>query len=328
MTSPHVTVAVSTYNRAHLVGRAIASVRAPSIEDLEVLAVDDGSTDDTPAVLARIDDRRLRIVRHDQNRGISRARNTAIAAATGEWIAFLDDDNEWAPDYLERQLSLATTHAGADVVYCRARRLDARTGREMVVPFRMAQGRVFDDLVSGWIPLVSCTLFRRTALTVAGGFDESLNASEDRDLFLRLGQQTAFVGTEHILVTRHEHVGAQLSRNYAMLRRDADRLDTKWKAAVVASCGWIAYRRWRAMLVAVAEMAATLQAIEGGRRLDGVRSVGRLASHLPWSFPAVARAAVMTALGLRAFGRAGLIWSAIRANLLGTARARPYHHRP
>ncbi len=79
------------------------------------------------------------------------------------------------------------------------------------------------------------------------------------------------------------------------------------------------------MLVALAEMAATLQAVEGGRRLDGVRSVGRMARHLPWSFPAVARATVLTTFGLWAFGRAGLVWSSIRANVLGTARARPYH---
>ena len=325
MIAPRVTVAVATYNRAHLVSRAIASVRAQSIQEIQVIVVDDGSTDDTPGVLARIDDPRLGIIRHDTNRGISHARNTAIAAATGEWIAFLDDDNEWLPDYLERQLGLAASHPRADVVYCRARRLDDRTKREMLVPYRMAEGEVFDDLVSGWIPLMSCSLFRRATLVELGGLDEALTASEDRDLFMRLAQRAAFAATPDVLVTRHEHSGTQLSRNYEKLQRDADVLDLKWKAVIVAGCGWIAYRRWRAMLVALAEMAAALRAVEGGRRLDGVRSLGRMARHLPWSFPAVARGAVLTAFGLRAYGRAGLAWSSIRANLLGTARARPYH---
>ena len=325
MTSPRITVAVPTYNRAHLVGRAIASACAQTIGDIEILAVDDGSTDDSPAVLARLDDSRLKVIRHDTNRGISRARNTAIAAARGAWIAFLDDDNEWSPDYLERQLRLAGLHPHAEVAYCRARRLDDRTGREMLVPFRMAQGQVFSDLVSGWIPLVSGTLFKRAALVDLGGLDEALKASEDRDLFMRLAQRTEFAATTDVLVTRHEHAGAQLSRNYEKLRHDADLLDRKWKAAIVAACGWIVYRRWRAMLVGLAEMAETLQAVEAGRRLDGFRSLGRMARHLPWSFPAVARAAVLTTFGLRAFGRVALVWSAIRASLLGTARARPYH---
>ena len=91
-------------------------------------------------VLAHIDDARIRIIRHDRNRGISRARNTAIAAATGAWVGFLDDDNEWAPDYLARQLALASANPNVDVVYCRARRLDERTTREMLVPYRMARG--------------------------------------------------------------------------------------------------------------------------------------------------------------------------------------------
>lgn len=325
MTPLRVTVAVPTFNRSHLVGRAVASVLAQSVEDIEIVVVDDGSTDDTPAVLARIDDQRIRIVRHERNSGISRARNTAIAAATGAWVGFLDDDNEWAPDYLERQLALASANPNVDVVYCRARRLDERTAREMLVPYRMARGEVFRDLVSGWIPLMSCTLFKRATLVDLGGLDEALTASEDRDLFMRLAERTEFAATTDVLVTRHEHFGVQLSRNYGKLRRDADVLDVKWRAAIISSCGWIAYRRWRAMLVALAEMVATLQAVEGGRGLDGVLSVGRMARHLPWSLPAVARATVLTTFGLRAYGRAGLVWSSIRATVLGTARARPYH---
>ncbi|PYM56358.1 MAG: glycosyl transferase, partial [Candidatus Rokuibacteriota bacterium] len=97
---PRVTVAVSTWNRAHLVGRAIASVLAQTFRDIEILVVDDGSTDATPQVLGRIEDCRLRIVRLDRNGGISQTRNTAIRLARGEWLAFLDDDNEWGPEYL------------------------------------------------------------------------------------------------------------------------------------------------------------------------------------------------------------------------------------
>jgi glycosyltransferase involved in cell wall biosynthesis len=92
-----VSVAISTWNRAHLVGRAVRSALSQTFKDFELFVVDDGSTDATPEVLAGMTDARLRRVRHEQNEGISRTRNTAIGLARGEWMAFLDDDNEWAP---------------------------------------------------------------------------------------------------------------------------------------------------------------------------------------------------------------------------------------
>ena len=216
---PVVTAVVCTWNRAHLVGRALASIRAQTVTDVEILVVDDGSTDATPDVLARLLAPRLRVLRHAQNAGISRARNTALAHARGEWVAFLDDDNEWTPRYLERQLALARTHPGTDVVYCRARRLDARTGQETVLPAAVWSGRVFDRLVAGWLPLVSATLLRRARLTDVGGLDEELRAMEDEDLWLRLACRTDFAGTADTLVVRHEHTGPQLSRNAALLER-------------------------------------------------------------------------------------------------------------
>ena len=317
---PRVTVAVSTWNRAHLVGRAIASVLAQTFRDIEILVVDDGSTDATPQVLGRIEDCRLRIVRLDRNGGISQTRNTAIRLARGEWLAFLDDDNEWGPEYLARQLALAASHPGADVVYCRARRRDARTGRDGVVPAAIWGGRVFHHLVSGWIPLLSCALVRRSALLEVGGLDEELEASEDRDLWMRLAQRTDFAGTPDILVVRHEHEGAQLSRNYRLLARDAVVLDSKWKATIMASCGWLAYRRWRAVMVTIAEIVRAMEAAESGKRLEGLRSVGRMARHLPWSTPALARGLAVTVLGLKAYQRLALVVAAGRRRAAASAQ--------
>jgi hypothetical protein len=79
------------------------------------------------------------------------------------------------------------------------------------------------------------------------------------------------------------------------------------------------------MLVSLAEMAETALSVEQVRRADGMRSLGRMARHLPWSMPALTRGVFMLALGLERFGRAGLMWSGLRASLIGTARAKPYH---
>src|SRR5262245_64288933 len=100
---PTVSVAISTWNRAHLVGRAIRSACAQTFDDIEVLVVDDGSTDETSIVLAGVDDRRLRRERHDRNQGISCTRNTAIRLARGKWIGLLEDANDGGPDYIARE---------------------------------------------------------------------------------------------------------------------------------------------------------------------------------------------------------------------------------
>jgi len=313
---PRVTVAVSTWNRAHLVGRALASVLTQTFTDIEILVVDDGSTDATPEVLARVEDRRLRIVRLEQNGGISRARNTAIARARGEWLAFLDDDNEWAPDYLERQLALATARPDADVVYCRAQRRDARTGHDPILPAAIREGRVVRHLLRGWLPLMSCALIRRSAMEAVGGVDEALKASEDRDLWLRLAQRGDFAGTPEVLVVRHEHPGTQLSRDYTLLTRDAAALDRKWKATVTASLGRVAYWRWRAVLRTTAEIVRAMQAAEKGDRLEGIRSIGRMVPCLPWSIPYVARGVVLTFLGPKVYRRLVRSQSAARARVL------------
>jgi glycosyltransferase involved in cell wall biosynthesis len=312
---PRVTVAVTTWNRAHLVGRAIASARAQTFEDIEILVVDDGSTDGTPEVLGRVDDPRLRLVRLEQNGGISRARNTAIALARGEWLAFLADDNEWAPEYLARQLARAASRPDADVVYCRAWRRDGRMGNDGVMPEVVREGQVFRHVLLGWMPLISCALVRVSALREVGGLDEALKASEDRDLWLRLAQRTAFVGSPDVLAVRHLHRGAHLSRNYPFIARDARVLDAKWRATVAASYGWGAYRRWRALLVTTAELVRAMQAADEGKPLDGLRSVGRMARHLPWSAPYVARGLVLTVLGPRVYVRLALSRSALRARV-------------
>jgi len=300
---PRVSVAIPTWNRAHLVGRAIRSALAQTFQDFELCVVDDGSTDGTREVVAGMVNARVAYVRHEKNGGISRARNTALARARGEWMAFLDDDNEWAPDYLERQLAFAASRPGAGMVYCRARRHDARASRHGLVPSTVWEGRVFRHLLKEWVPLMSCALLRRSILIEVGGLDESLGAMEDRDLWMRLAQRTDFAGNPDALVVRHEHLGIQLSRNCQVLARDAAALDRKWGVMVQASCGRLAYRRWRGNLLTNAELCRAMRAAEAGRRGEAARAAWRMARLLPWSGPRTARALALTVLGYPTYRR-------------------------
>jgi len=103
---PTVSVIIPTYNRAHLVGRAIRSVLNQTYQDFEIIVVDDGSTDNTEEVVKSFNDPRIRYIRHEKNRGGSAARNTGIRVARGEYIAFLDSDDEWLPMHISRKLAV------------------------------------------------------------------------------------------------------------------------------------------------------------------------------------------------------------------------------
>ena len=102
--TPKVSVIIPTYNRAHLVGRAIRSVLNQTYQDFEIIVVDDGSTDNTEEVVKSFNDPRIRYIRHEENKGAAAARNTGIKAAKGKFIAFQDSDDEWLPKKLEKQM--------------------------------------------------------------------------------------------------------------------------------------------------------------------------------------------------------------------------------
>ena len=103
---PQVSVIIPTYNRAHLLSRAIKSVLNQTFQDFEIIIVDDASTDDTDKLVVSFHDSRVRYIQHEKNHGGGAVRNSAIKQAQGDYIAFLDSDDEWLPEKLEKQMKL------------------------------------------------------------------------------------------------------------------------------------------------------------------------------------------------------------------------------
>src|SRR4030095_8630203 len=112
----NVSVVVPTRNRSTLLSMTLRSVLRQQQVELEVIVIDEASTDDTAAMLATLGDPRVRVIHHDRPLGVSAARNRGAAEAHGEWLAFVDDDDLWAPDKLARQIQAAET-AGRDWAY-------------------------------------------------------------------------------------------------------------------------------------------------------------------------------------------------------------------
>ena len=138
MSTPRVSVIMPAYRCAGTISESIRSVQAQTLFDWELLIVDDGNRDDTPAVIDSFAkaDPRIRVICLPDNGGVANARNVGVRAAVAEWIAFLDSDDMWLPDKLERQLALAK-ETGAPLLYTGAACIDEhseKTGREFKVP--------------------------------------------------------------------------------------------------------------------------------------------------------------------------------------------------
>jgi glycosyltransferase involved in cell wall biosynthesis len=190
--------------------------------DFEVLVIDEGSTDDTPAVLAAVVDTRLRVIRHDTPQGVSSARNHGGAEARGEWLAFLDDDDLWAPDKLTRQLE-AARDARRDWAYTGSVNIGEHgrmlSGRPPLPPGEVAHSlRRYNAIPGGG----SNVVVRRTTWVEAGPFDTRLRNTPGEAWAARLCVQPAarVSGPRFELVTRHTRDRPRHDADRATARHD------------------------------------------------------------------------------------------------------------
>lgn len=187
-TKPLVSVVIPTYNRAELLRDAVLSVLGQTFRDFELIVVDDGSTDNTETVMRGFDDPRL-IYLAQPNRGRSAARNRALATAKGQFMAFLDSDDLYLNDKLERQVAFMAAHPEVDMVYTAAICVD-KDGRPLSRQIYTAEAEgdiyrkvAFFQPVTITLPTV---MLRRAVLEAVGVFDESMDRFEDTDLWRRV----------------------------------------------------------------------------------------------------------------------------------------------
>jgi glycosyltransferase involved in cell wall biosynthesis len=205
---PRVSVVIPTYNRAARVRRAIDSVLAQTVAGVEVIVVDDGSSDGTPQVLAAFGTR-IRVLRQ-ANQGVSAARNAGIALARGRWIALLDSDDEWLPDKLARQLERVDAAPEAIGVCFTDCILMGDSGSHETLfgeaAYRAAgRAALVDDAVALVISRrhvihTSSLLIARHLLEPGPAFDPSLKVAEDTDLLFRLALRARFAAIDVPLV--------------------------------------------------------------------------------------------------------------------------------
>jgi glycosyltransferase involved in cell wall biosynthesis len=179
---PLVSVILPTYNRAASIGGAIRSVLDQTVQDFEIVVVDDRSLDQTEEVVNRFRDRRIRYLRLARNSGEAASRNAGVLQAGGRYVAFLDDDDSWVPEKLALQLAEFDASGTVGLVYSWRETLFNLTGRSSVLPL---SGDVESQLRRFRIT-TSTVVVSWEALSTAGRFDEAIPYSSDYDLWIRI----------------------------------------------------------------------------------------------------------------------------------------------
>jgi glycosyltransferase involved in cell wall biosynthesis len=180
----HISVVIPLYNKEKYIRRAVDSVLSQSFRDFELIVVNDGSTDNGPALVRQYDDSRVRVL-DQENRGVSAARNRGIAEAHGELVVFLDADDEWSSDFLEVIAALVRRfpHAGAYFTGWRLLTHERNISRVLRIGSQDDTcGCYFDLLAKGGSANASCIAVQRSVLHRLGGFRTSHRRGEDGDL--------------------------------------------------------------------------------------------------------------------------------------------------
>jgi glycosyltransferase involved in cell wall biosynthesis len=260
---PAVSVLMPVHNGAPWVADAVGSVLAQTARDLELIVIDDGSTDATPELLARVTDPRLRVI-HRPRAGLTRSLNEALGLAHAALVARLDADDLALPERFARQRAFLDAHPDVGLLGTGAREVDAE-GRDVAVVVPPADDTAIRRALIRRNPFVhSSVMLRRDAVARAGGYDETLPVAQDYDLWMRMAGLTRLANLPEPLIVR------RLLPGRVSAVRDDDRLRAE------ARVRWRAVRRgayppWCALfavrpLLALALPPALRRALRRARR--------------------------------------------------------------
>lgn len=206
---PLVSVIIPTYNRGWTLCEAIDSVLAQDYSRVEIIVVDDGSSDNTPEILDNYRDK-IKVLRQE-NQGVSAARNVGIKASTGEFVALLDSDDVWQKKKLTEQIAFFKNNPDAQI--CQTEEIWIRNGKRVnpKIKHKKPSGMIFEASLHLCLVSPSAVMMRRTIFEKYGYFDESLPACEDYDLWLRISCETPIYITDSKYVIKRGGHADQLS---------------------------------------------------------------------------------------------------------------------
>jgi len=217
---PLISVIMPCYNGEKLLARSIDSVLSQTYQNLELIVVNDGSTDNSLAVIKKNPDPRLTYI-DQQNSGVCRARNNAISQAKGDFIALLDADDTWEPECLSKLHHAFTLNPDTVIAYCGWQNIGLSGGKGApFIPPNYENPNKQELLFQGCRWHIAAALTRKYAIKQVGGFDESLRTSEDFLLWLKIGAEHPISLVPEVLSYYHHHDGLQATNNRARIAID------------------------------------------------------------------------------------------------------------
>jgi len=228
---PKVSVNIPCYNSAPFIKATLESVLNQTYKDFEIIVIDDGSTDDTEKIVKSIKDPRIKYL-YKVNEGLSKARNRAIDFSIGEYIAFLDHDDLWLPDKLEKQIKLFEDNKGLGLVFSDTYVLK-NNKKENATYFKRCKpkkGYIFEELLFGrsnFIPLLT-VMMRKNIFKEIGQFKEEYVIGEEYELFLRAAEKYEFDYVNKPLATYRIHSGNTSNKKDIFAKETFDILNF-WK---------------------------------------------------------------------------------------------------
>jgi glycosyltransferase involved in cell wall biosynthesis len=215
MKQDKISVIMPCFNAEAFLSISIKSALDQTFKNIELIVINDGSTDNSLQILNGLNDTRLKII-NQLNRGVCAARNRGLAEATGNYIAFLDADDTWRPDCLEKLHSELRSRSDAVLAYCGWQNVGLPGGRgEPYVPPDYEDESKLEYLLRGCPWPIHAALMRRSAIESAGCFDERLSNAEDYKLWLQIASLSKIVRVPEVLAFYHFHQGQQASKNRA-----------------------------------------------------------------------------------------------------------------
>lgn len=201
-----ISVIISTYNRSHLLGRSIRSVLSQTYSNIQIIVVDDNSKDDTEKTVKDFEDKRISYIKHEINKGGSAARNTGIHCAEGDYIAFLDDDDEWIYNKLELQMEKLNEEKTSMMSYTGRYYIDDKSKDIIKTVVANKSGRLYDELlVSNCVGTTSSALIKKECFQNVGVFDETLPGCQDWDMWIRIAREYPISCVSEPLVRYYVH---------------------------------------------------------------------------------------------------------------------------
>jgi glycosyltransferase involved in cell wall biosynthesis len=251
MNIPRISVVLPTHNRAEYLALAVASALAQTESDIELIVVDDASTDSTPELLAdlAVADKRIHVIRNNVSVGGAGARNAGIQASRGEWVAFLDDDDEWLPQKLERQRALLDMTPAAVACSCDYIQISPSGSTKLVqLPKNISFDEILRENRLGGASMCFCS---RALIMSIDGFDVQFRSGQDWDLWVRIREQGAVAVCNEPLVRYLSHEGVRISNNmnaqYAGNRRfffkHRKKMNLEVRRHLLAYCSFIKSRQ-------------------------------------------------------------------------------------